>query len=56
MPAIREQARLVVSYHNFEKTPALEGVVKRLRKIPADIYKVATMGKKPSDSLRAMVS
>lgn len=54
MPALRERARLVVSYHNFDKTPALEGVVKRLRRVPADIYKLATMGHKPSDSLRAM--
>ncbi len=51
---LRERARLVLSYHNFERTPALTRVLQRLRKIPADIYKFATMARKPSDNLRIL--
>jgi 3-dehydroquinate dehydratase / shikimate dehydrogenase len=49
---LRELAQLVVSYHNFQNTPALDGVLRRLSKVPADIYKIATMARKPTDNLR----
>jgi 3-dehydroquinate dehydratase/shikimate dehydrogenase len=44
----------VVSYHNWESTPALDPVVRRLSKIPADIYKLVTTAKKPSDVVRVL--
>ncbi|MCS6951265.1 MAG: shikimate dehydrogenase [Bryobacterales bacterium] len=47
-------ARLVVSYHNFSATPALETVLRRLRKIPAAAYKIATTARKPSDWFRVL--
>ena len=50
----QDRALLILSYHNFERTPALHQVVKRLMKIPADLYKVATAALKPSDSLRVL--
>ncbi len=50
----RAGARLVLSYHDFEKTPPLDRVVSRLTKFPADIYKVATTAQKPSDNLRIL--
>jgi 3-dehydroquinate dehydratase/shikimate dehydrogenase len=43
-----------VSYHNFEKTPALEPIFRRLRKQDADVYKIATTARKPTDNLRLM--
>lgn len=49
---LRAAAPLIVSYHNFESTPALGSVLRRLRKIGADIYKIATTARKPSDNLR----
>jgi 3-dehydroquinate dehydratase/shikimate dehydrogenase len=49
---LREFGPVCVSYHNFEKTPALEPVLRRLRKHGADIYKIATTARKPTDNLR----
>ena len=50
----RESARVIVSYHDFEKTPALGPVLARLKKIPADIYKISTTVRKPSDNVRLL--
>lgn len=48
------RASFVVSYHNWESTPALDPVVRRLSKIPADVYKLVTTAKKPSDIARIL--
>lgn len=47
--AFRAGSQLIVSYHNFENTPQLENVLRRMRRIPADAYKVVTTARKPSD-------
>ena len=52
LPALRESAPLVISFHNFEKTPALAAVLHRLARIPADAYKIAVTARKPNDNLR----
>ncbi len=52
LPGVRETAPLVVSYHNYESTPSLDPVLRKLQSIPADIYKIATTARKPSDNLR----
>lgn len=52
--AIRALAPLIISYHNFQNTPSLEGIMRRLAKIPADVYKIATTARKPTDNLRVM--
>ncbi|MFL6417380.1 MAG: shikimate dehydrogenase, partial [Bryobacteraceae bacterium] len=52
--ALRQGTPVVVSYHNFKNTPALEPIRKRLIKIPADVYKVISTATKPSDNLRMM--
>jgi 3-dehydroquinate dehydratase/shikimate dehydrogenase len=54
LAALRRKARLVVSYHNFESTPALEPVLRRLRACPADAYKVVPTARKPGDMLRVL--
>ena len=50
----RGSARVIVSCHDFEKTPALGPVLRRLKKTPADIYKIATTVRKPSDNTRLL--
>jgi 3-dehydroquinate dehydratase/shikimate dehydrogenase len=49
---LRELTPLCLSYHNFESTPALTPILKRLERIPADVHKLATTARKPSDNLR----
>ncbi|MDA1313525.1 MAG: shikimate dehydrogenase [Acidobacteria bacterium] len=48
------RSRLIVSYHNFETTPALSRAMRRLQRVPADIYKIAVFARKPSDGLRVL--
>jgi 3-dehydroquinate dehydratase / shikimate dehydrogenase len=49
---IRRHAALVISYHNFESTPALRGVWRRMQRLDADAYKLVTTARKPTDNLR----
>ncbi len=51
---LRNSSVLIISYHDFEKTPALEPLFRRLRRIPADAYKIAITARKPSDNLRLL--
>jgi 3-dehydroquinate dehydratase/shikimate dehydrogenase len=51
---LRENTKLIVSYHNFESTPHLEQVVKRMTRIPADAYKIVTTARKPTDCARVL--
>ncbi len=50
----RGRARLILSYHNFEGTPAMEIVLRRMLRVPADAYKIVTTARKPSDNLRVL--
>ena len=50
--SLREHTPVIVSYHNFDSTPSLEPVLRRLMRVQADAYKLATLARKPSDSLR----
>lgn len=44
--------RLIVSYHNFEETPDdLEAVYDSILRMPAAVYKIATLARKITDSL-----
>jgi 3-dehydroquinate dehydratase / shikimate dehydrogenase len=51
---LRDSAPLIISYHNFQNTPALDPVLRRLQRIPAAAYKIATTARKPSDNLRLL--
>lgn len=51
---LRERAPLIVSYHDFERTPPLAAVLRRLQRVPADAYKMAVTAQKPSDNLRVL--
>ncbi|MBV8819653.1 MAG: shikimate dehydrogenase [Acidobacteriaceae bacterium] len=54
LECLRGQAKLIVSYHNFDGTPAIEPVLRRMQKIPADAYKIVTTARKPSDNMRVL--
>jgi 3-dehydroquinate dehydratase/shikimate dehydrogenase len=51
---LHDSVPLIVSYHNFQNTPALDPVLRRLRRVPAAAYKIATTACKPSDNLRVL--
>jgi 3-dehydroquinate dehydratase / shikimate dehydrogenase len=54
IPSLRKAALLFVSYHNFQNTPTLDRIIKRLQRTPADAYKIATTACKPSHNLRLL--
>jgi 3-dehydroquinate dehydratase/shikimate dehydrogenase len=45
----RGRAETIISYHNFEATPPLEPVLKRMMRVPAEAYKLVATPRKPSD-------
>lgn len=51
---LQASTNLIVSYHNFEGTPALDPVVRRMLKVPAAAYKIVTTARKPSDNVRVL--
>jgi 3-dehydroquinate dehydratase/shikimate dehydrogenase len=51
---LRSRASFMLSYHNFETTPNLDPILRRMTKIPADAYKVVTTARKPSDISRVL--
>lgn len=54
LDALRNQAGLLISYHNFSGTPPLDPVLRRMTRIAADGYKIVTTAKKPSDCARVL--
>lgn len=52
--SLRAKAFVVISYHNFEGTPAMDPVFRRMSKVPADALKIVTTARKPSDNLRVL--
>jgi len=48
------RALLVLSYHNYDGTPALENVFRRMARVGADAYKIVTTARKPSDNYRLL--
>lgn len=49
---LRRSVPVIVSFHDFEKTPALEPVLRRLKRVPANAYKIATTARKLNDDQR----
>lgn len=49
---LRKRAPLLISFHDFDRTPALAQVLRRLEKIKADAYKIVTTAVKLSDNTR----
>jgi 3-dehydroquinate dehydratase/shikimate dehydrogenase len=54
LKTLRKRARVIVSYHNFQGTPALGPLLRKLEKTPADVLKLATTARKPTDNLRVL--
>ncbi len=54
LESLRSKCFLIISYHNYDGTPPLDPLVKRLFKIPANAYKVVTTARKPSDTQRVL--
>src|SRR6202158_178441 len=54
LDTLRGKARLILSYHNYDGTPSLEVVLRRMARIPADAYKIVTTARKPSDNYRVL--
>ncbi|MGB7681759.1 MAG: shikimate dehydrogenase [Candidatus Acidiferrales bacterium] len=53
--ALRSEARLLISYHNFRRTPAnLRGVQNRLKRMGGDAIKIATMTDSYGDATRVL--
>jgi 3-dehydroquinate dehydratase/shikimate dehydrogenase len=52
----RARAQVVVSYHNYEATPPMDTILGRVMKAQADVYKVVTTARKPSDNLRVLAA
>ncbi|MCC7234321.1 MAG: shikimate dehydrogenase [Bryobacterales bacterium] len=51
---LRSRALVVVSFHNYGGTPAIDPVLRRMMKVPADCFKLVTTARKPSDNFRVL--
>jgi 3-dehydroquinate dehydratase / shikimate dehydrogenase len=54
LEGLRSRAWMIISYHNFSGTPAMEPVLRRMMKISADAYKIVTTARKPSDNSKVL--
>jgi 3-dehydroquinate dehydratase/shikimate dehydrogenase len=52
--AMRARAMVLLSYHNWSGTPAMEALVRRMLRLSADGYKIVTTARKPSDNFRVL--
>lgn len=50
----RERANLIISYHDFHKSPEPGPLLRRMQAIPADIYKLATTATSWKHNLRML--
>ena len=54
LESFRGRASLILSYHNYDATPSMESVLRRMLRFGADGYKIVTTARKPSDSYRVL--
>ena len=54
LECLRGYATLVVSYHNYQTTPSVDAVLRRMLRVPADAYKIVTTARKPTDNFRIL--
>src|SRR5260370_22358374 len=52
--AFRGRAQIIISYHNFETTPPLDALLKRMTRFPAHAFKIVTAARKPADNARVL--
>lgn len=51
---LRKRARVVLSFHDFKRTPPLKPVLERLQRFESDVYKIATTVQSPEDNTRLL--
>ena len=51
---LRSKALVIVSFHNYGGTPAVDPILRRMMKVPADCFKLVTTARKPSDNFRVL--
>jgi 3-dehydroquinate dehydratase/shikimate dehydrogenase len=51
---LRGRCCVVLSYHNYDGTPALDSILRRMMKVGADGFKLVTTARKPSDNYRVL--
>ncbi len=51
---LQSRSQLIISYHNYEATPSVEHIHRRMMKISAAAYKIVTTARKPSDNQRIL--
>ncbi len=51
---LRSRCFLIVSYHNYDGTPPMDPVMRRMAKVSADAFKIVTTARKPSDCQRVL--
>ena len=44
-------AKIIISYHNYQKTPALAGIYRRMARLPVQVVKIATTARYLKDTL-----
>ncbi|MBZ5619844.1 MAG: shikimate dehydrogenase [Acidobacteriia bacterium] len=52
----RGRVQVVVSYHNYEATPPMDTILGRVLRVQADVYKVVSTARKPSDNVRVLAA
>lgn len=52
--SLRHRALLILSFHDLRRTPALAAAASRLRRFPAEVYKLAPTATRQSDNCRML--
>src|SRR5581483_2275432 len=52
--SLRHRAALILSWHDFHRTPNLDAAARRLRRFPADYYKLVPTATRQSDNCAAL--
>ena len=52
--SLRRRALLILSFHDFRRTPALAAAASRLRRFPAEVYKLVPTATRQSDNCRTL--
>ncbi len=52
--SLHRRALLILSFHDFQRTPALAAAASRLRRFPAEVYKLAPTATRQSDNCRML--
>lgn len=54
LASLRGRTLLVLSYHNYTGTPALDPVLRRMQSVQGDAFKIVSTARKPSDNHKVL--